>query len=262
MSKDRTKKEKNIDDVLLSIDSLLDTASDVEPSINLEESAQAKTSRAKKSDPEDNPVAKKPAKPKAKPVVKTPAKSKGNPVKKSPAKSKPVDNRTTTSESGTVSKKADAPKIITAEQSNSEELKKVEQNVLKTQVNQEASANTASVSKSTEDQDTEHPHRLSADNDEADGHLNFTTVDDDISPNMRELPILDDIVSAEDLALIGSGKEPPKKILTKAFRKKSTTDKIIDILENHLSDYKVTKLEYKYLHELIEELLEAESKNN
>ena len=97
--------------------------------------------------------------------------------------------------------------------------------------------------------------------DEPSNPLSFTTVDDDLSQAMRELPVLDEIVTIEDLAYIGSGKEPPKKILTEAYKRLSLTDKLIEILKNQLSDYNISKLEYKYLHELIEELLEKENKN-
>ena len=90
------------------------------------------------------------------------------------------------------------------------------------------------------------------------GSLSFTTIDDDLSHSKRELPVLEDIVTIEELALIGSGKEPPKKVLTEAFKRQSLTDKLIRILEKQLSDYNISKLEYKYLRKLFDELLEEE----
>jgi len=251
MSKDNPKKQKDIDDVLMSIDSLLDTATDVELSETKESPANptrkitATTSAGKSSASSKKPL-------KSKHKLKIPVKSEQNISAQARKKPQPGNNltikpgaedaQTTTAKSNA---RVDKP-VREALTTSTKAADKIDENPADKR-KMEIAEDQSSSSEENQDHST--------------NSLNFTPVDDDLSQAMRELPVLVDIVTTEDLALIGSGKEPPKKILTEAFKRLSLTDKLIKILENQLSDYDISKLEYKYLHELFDELLEKENKN-
>ena len=260
MSRDRSDKEKNIDDVLLSIDSLLDTATDIEleNTNEIKDDSQPKLEPSKKVT-KTTATAKKSIKPSSR--NKTTVRARQN-------KTAQAGKTSTGSNLSVSSKKTEDVEAVSAEETVQRVNPTPETVIAKTN----ASDTKTKLSLSEDESVLETKHSAADNNDKPEttnqiessednsNSLVFTTVDDDISDVMRELPVLDDIVTAEDLALIGSGKEPPKKILTEAFKKLSLTDKIIEILENQLSDYDISKLEYKYLHELIDELL-VEEKN-
>ena len=269
MSKDTPNKQKNIDDVLLSIDSLLDTATDiqlddpdvrpVEPQVNktsddTKQTTAAKTDKPKRSTPKPKSEAKSKLGSKTKPAAgKKP--SPDTPADKPRArksKSATADKESSNLPSGPTEKAVDA--AATDRPLNPQQPAKDKQSVAN-KINIQKENKDSAVTQKLGDKE---PVRNINPEDDPSKSLNFVTVDDDLSQAMRELPVLEDIVTAEDLALIGSGKEPPKKILTEAFKKLSLTDKLIEILENQLSDYNISKLEYKYLHELFDELLDKE----
>ena len=265
MSKDTPNKQKNIDDVLLSIDSLLDTATDIQlnDADHLDNKATDTTATSStKSKPQKRPA-----------KAKTPANSN---LKNTTA---PSENKRTQASTVPVSKKATgkptkSPTQPDTGQDNSLKVSDIghkqaaESQIRSTQIpekidsliskdnNKELKSDHSINSQTQSDKDPGQDNDL---NDDSVDSLNFTTVDDDLSQAMRELPVLEDIVTAEDLALIGSGKEPPKKILTEAYKRLSLTDKLIEILENQLSDYKVSKLEFEYLHELFDDVIDKEN---
>ena len=270
MSKDTPNKQKNIDDVLLSIDSLLDTATDIQLG-HPDTSPAEPTSNKTKDSGKQAGVAKaiKPQKPKPKPKASPKSELSEKTIQKKPgseAKAASADNQP-----------ANPGKPVAAQNKARREILKQTTKVHETapqnqtdnsqkpvNIEQPAATKTNIAVKNEDSATTKKPAKkepvrnINMD-EEPSGSLNFTTVNDDLSQAMRELPILEDIVTAEDLALIGSGKEPPKKILTEAFKRLSLTDKLIEILENQLSDYNISKLEYKYLHELFDELIDKEN---
>ena len=255
MSRDKSGKEKNIEDVLSSIDSLLDTATDIE----LPDSNENKDLPVSPETPKTNT-----AKLRTKPEQSSRAKAKPQPA---PKQKRPV-RISKKSESGDRSSgaKTGKPDKIAKPLAETDVAPAKSDNRPQHDIDQ-TPASTPARNESMTDNDKSDDEQISQpdasnqdhkDQSDTPDSLAFTTVDDDISHVMRELPVLDDIVTAEELALIGSGKELPKKVLTEAFKRQSLTDKLIQILENQLSDYNISKLEYKYLHELFDELLEEE----
>lgn len=270
MSKDTPNKQKNIDDVLLSIDSLLDTATDIQldgsdvspaksssktTAKNDKQTGAAKTEKSQKPRPKPNTgTSKKPVQKKHHSETKATltAPSAAVSLEKQPGKQSMPVAANSKAPKITVKSDESAPQDQAGNNQEAAALKQPAVDKTDTAIkNQDFSA-------AEKPADKEPLRNINIDDDPS-GSLNFTTVDDDLSQAMRELPVLEDIVSAEDLALIGSGKEPPKKILTEAFKRLSLTDKLIEILENQLSDYNISKLEYKYLHELFDELLDKEN---
>lgn len=262
MSKDTTNKQKNIDDALMSIDSLLDTASDVEPvDSNEDKQNAAQKASAAVTTTRQTSRSKRIAKPAAGPgaAKKHPAKSRAYSSRNKP----PAGNQSTADAVGQAKQaNPEQPILKTDKQSSGKRTRTTgasggdRMDTFEEKKAEKQAGN--AESRKNELDDSAAPEGTS--NGDSPGSLNFTTVDDDLSQVMRELPVLEDIVTEEDLAFIGSGKEPPKKILTEAFKRLSVTDKLIQIMQNQLSDYNISKLEYQYLHELFEELLNKENK--
>ncbi len=235
-SKNKSGKQKDIDDVLSSIDSLLDTATDVEadelPALNVENEPKNEI-----SNPEE----------KTEKLVAP---------KRSRTGKKKVSKKTTHQRSKATRKKRAAKNKPAASTENN------------TKKNQQITEKTSKKNKPVVEPKTkpkQHPKSKSAlrpkkpeSSKKTESKLNFTTTQADFSLAQKELPVLDEIITEEEMALIAAGKELPKRVITEKFIPKSTADKIIDILKIQLSDYNITRLEYEYLHELIDELLNEE----
>ena len=225
MSREKSDKEKNIDNVLLSIDSLLDTATDIE----LENTSEIKDDSQPKLAPSKNvtkttATAKKPIKPSSR--NKTTARNKTT-VRARLKKAAQTGNTSISSNQSISSKKTEEVEAVSAAETFQKVNPTPETVIAKTNASDTKTKHSLSEGESV----LEAKHSAADNNDKPEttkqiessednsNSLVFTTVDDDISDVMRDLPVLDDIVTAEDLALIGSGKEPPKKILTEAFKK-------------------------------------------
>ncbi len=282
MTKNKPDKEKNIDDLLSSIDSLLDTASDIEPDGINEHATKGASKTAAVHQSVKNPApAEKSARSKLQPRSQAKAVQKKSMRNRKTAVSGQQLKARIKAETDTSIAAEAAPKIsrsstkarTSTPQDTSQDTQKNRHPAVRTkaaatptpvriskpQVDGEKTALKAGKAVDTkEKQPQEGSNAVLAVENNASGSLNFTTVDDDLSQVMRELPVLDDVITVEELEFIGCGKEPPKKILTEAFKRLSTSDKLIEILEHQLSDYNISKLEYKYLHELFDELLEKE----
>ncbi len=228
--KDKSSTTKDIDDVLSSIDSLLDTATDVEtddlPVLDLESDSETERAQEKQSEPKLS-VPKKTAVIKKKTTSKKPAKANNNTNKK---------------------------KIVTKD---SAPAKKVEMDKKQPKKANNSSAKELSAELDSRLETSKGQSKPQLDN-QSESDTNSSTTRTDFSFTKQELPILDEIITEEEMVLIAAGKELPKRVITEKFAPKTTTDKIIELLTIHLSDYKITRLEYEYLHELIDELLEEE----
>ena len=222
ISKDKTKKQKDIDDVLSSIDSLLDTARDVEaddlPVLKVESEA---------------------SKPKEK-ITRPIISQKLSPNKKKSNKNITTRKKVTSKNKQTIKKE---PVVTT--------LEKIE---LNQPVVEKADTEKKTITK------TKVESKLQAEKevpltDKHESKSNNSTDQADLSLTQKELPVLDEIITEEEMALIAAGKELPKRVITEKFIPKTTADKIIDTMAIQLAEYNVTRLEYEYLHELIDEIL-------
>ena len=252
-NKDKSGSFKDIDDVLSSIDSLLDTAIDVEaddlPVLDLESDSEAKLTKQEQTEPKmaapqkTSVTRKKITKRKVtkasgqtkkkKTVVKNPAPQKRVAItKKQPQQ---TDDRPNAGQSSTKpdSKLESDGKSKTVEVSNKQ------------------AKNDATES------DSENKKASLKDNN-SESKPNSSSNGTDFSLARQELPVLDEIITEEEMALIAAGKQLPRRVITEKFTPKTTTDKIIELLTIHLSDHNITRIEYEYLHELIDELLEEE----
>lgn len=243
INKDGQDKQKDIDDALSSIDSLLDTASDVEvddlPVLKLDDETKTdnpETEEQSKTLVAPKDLATKSRKTKSRKINKKTASSVAKTARKTPTIKEPTvvinDEKQQLSEPGNKKPKA----------SDKADHKHMTQSKTKA---------------SPYDAKPRQPKSIKKTN----SKLNSSSEDTDLSLAHRELPVLDEIISEEEMALIAAGKELPKRVITEKFVPKSTTDKIIDLIAIQLADYSITRLEYEYIHELIDELLEEENSN-
>ncbi len=238
--------QKDIDDVLSSIDSLLDTATEVEaddlPVLDIDSDSESERPADVENKQTTPKTTKKTARKKAAErmhsansssiATKAPATSSKPTTTVQPQEPAPKTRRSSVAKQEKPPKEPDseknigpaAPTKIAATQSKEDEIKAAE-----------------NVKPS-----------------ESESKLAFSTIETDFSLAKRDLPVLDEIISEEEMALIAAGKTLPKRVISEKFSPKSTADKIIDLLAIHLSDYNITRLEFEYLHELIDELLEKE----
>ena len=257
-SKNKSGSPKDIDDVLSSIDSLLDTAIDVKaddlPVLDLESDSEAKLTRQEQNEPKMAVPQKTSGTRKSvtrKKVTKRKVtKATGQTKKKKTVIKNPASQKRVAITKKQTQKTNDRPN---AGQSSTEPDSKLESDGESKTIE----VSNKQVKNNTTESDSGN-NKASLKDNNSESKPNSSSNSTDFSLVRQELPVLDEIITEEEMALIAAGKELPRRVITEKFAPKTTTDKIIELLTIHLSDYNITRLEYEYLHELIDELLEEE----
>ena len=220
----KSRKPVNLDDALSSIDALLDSANKVEPSVAKARADSAGKSRKVKKTPDSS---------------KTVKKSNTSPVKSKTAKSGTLKrdskpHRRSKPEAGNIN--------------NSKKVKSVDQPVNKPPMTNESGSKESAAIDSASDQDKPaDPEKEST--------LAFTVAEDDITQVLRDLPVLEDILTNEDITMLRSGRRPERQPKIEPAVEQTTTDKIMDMLLTVLSIHEISATELESLHDGIDEIL-------